>query len=190
MSIIAHAYQACRISQLSSIRSWRRCDRRRTASLAPIFRRPSRDPAERSTGALQSFIPNWQAASQRRRACPRALHGPTAKTHRRPQRSPSMGRLRSANPLIQKGPNAPNATNAKMQGCSFCRKEERLCRLPRGFSQRQLAPRTGALRPSSAATVKDRAGVVHGFQAILSPRHLSGGERPLSSLTKALPWSP
>jgi hypothetical protein len=120
----------------------------------------------------------------------RALRGPTAKTHRRPQRSPRMGRLRSANPLIQKGPNATNATNAKMQGDSFCGPSERLCPSPRGFPQRQLASRTGALRPSSATTAKDRAGVVHGFQAILSPRRLCGGERPLSSLTKALPWSP
>jgi hypothetical protein len=46
---------------------------------------------------------------------------PTAKRRSRPQATAPAGVLRSANPLIQKAPNAPNAPNAKMQGDSIRR---------------------------------------------------------------------
>ncbi|WP_395710086.1 hypothetical protein [Reyranella sp.] len=44
---------------------------------------------------------------------------PTARHRSRTQATAPTGVLRSANPLIQKAPNAPNAPNAKMQGDSF-----------------------------------------------------------------------
>ena len=44
---------------------------------------------------------------------------PTARPLRRPQRTLPSGRLRSAKPLIQKAPAAPNAPNAKKQGRSI-----------------------------------------------------------------------
>ena len=46
---------------------------------------------------------------------------PTARCPSRPQTTAPAGALRSANPLIQKAPNAPNAPNAKMQGDSIQR---------------------------------------------------------------------
>jgi hypothetical protein len=197
MSLIRHPCQACPISQRPAGASSRRCDRGRTAGLAPIFRRTSRHPAERTTRALQPPVPNWQVASQPPRVCPRALNGATARGPLRPHGAVAKGLLRSANSLIQKAATASDRTDRKNRGSFYFVGARGALPVSAGFppairprEEGKRGSKTYPPRRSSAAMAKDRTGVVPSFEVILSTCRLCGGERPLSSLTKALPWSP
>ena len=121
---------------------------------------------------------------------------PTARRRLRPHGPLPDGSCGRSNSLIRKDATASDRTDRKNPG-SFCfASEQRFhpshpsCPQRDALVEEELGSKMCPPRNGFADEKNDRAGVVPSFEVILSTPRLCGGERPLSSLTKALPWSP